>query len=668
MYIWAGTSWSTPFVSALVSLILSVNNKLTPPQIYKIITKSADKIGSHTYDSNGWNQFMGYGRINAYQALKYTLEHYGGTVAQDLTIPAGETWSFDPGVTITFTNGAYLYSYGVIQANGTASQPITFTADSTGGGIYLDDSTSSGSVFNHITMQNGWLDFTNTSNIIVENSTISPSQYADAIDFTASSGTVTNNTITISNTSGYGIWIAEGPATVDCFDNTLTKTGSGVGTGKGIYYYWGTVGSFARNDIDGFNWGVASYWGASPDSYNNATQYEQRNNRIRNCTVGLYVDDGAYLEMGNSPSNDYMWNSIYNNTYNAKVGTQFPNTESGLEAEGNWWGTAPPPSNYQVGSSSWFTFTNYLSSDPWAGYSPASSGLVAEDRVTGSAKTAAAPGPMAGTESTSTTTKDSLWEGISLRIQGNKQKAEDFFRSYLSRHPGNQRAYLELYHCAGAATTPDLISYFKSLPDGSARMRDLYLSWLYLSQDKVATALSMDNKIIQHQPDTSLVDAAELNTFYIDLNFKRDEQKAEQLLSQLKNQSDNPSSEMLQDAEHALQIYGGTSKAGSSGEKNPAIQASPGAMQQPAHFALSQNYPNPFNPSTNIRYELPQNSKVHLTIWNVLGQRVATLINARQLKGDHQVTFDASRLSSGIYFYRLKAGKKVMVKKMLLLK
>jgi len=178
----------------------------------------------------------------------------------------------------------------------------------------------------------------------------------------------------------------------------------------------------------------------------------------------------------------------------------------------------------------------------------------------------------------------------------------------------------------------------------------------------------MDNKIIQHQPDTSLVDAAELNTFYIDLNFKRDEQKAEQLLSQLKNQSDNPSSEMLQDAEHALQIYGGTSKAGSSGEKNPAIQASPGAMQQPAHFALSQNYPNPFNPSTNIRYELPQNSKVHLTIWNVLGQRVATLINARQLKGDHQVTFDASRLSSGIYFYRLKAGKKVMVKKMLLLK
>jgi len=65
MYIWAGTSWSTPFVSALVSLILSVNNKLTPPQIYKIITKSADKIGSQPDDSNGWNQFMGYGRINA---------------------------------------------------------------------------------------------------------------------------------------------------------------------------------------------------------------------------------------------------------------------------------------------------------------------------------------------------------------------------------------------------------------------------------------------------------------------------------------------------------------------------------------------------------------------------------------------------------------------------
>ena len=90
VHIFSGTSISAPFVSALVSLILSINNSLIPPQIYDVITKSADKIGLNTYNSIGWNQYLGYGRINAYNALKYTLEHYGGTI-QSFSIPQEET-------------------------------------------------------------------------------------------------------------------------------------------------------------------------------------------------------------------------------------------------------------------------------------------------------------------------------------------------------------------------------------------------------------------------------------------------------------------------------------------------------------------------------------------------------------------------------------------------
>ncbi|MCB9257980.1 MAG: S8 family peptidase [Ignavibacteriales bacterium] len=66
-----GTSLATPFVSALVGLMLSIDSTLTPNQVYDIITKNTDKIGQYPYDENGWNQYLGYGRINAYKTLAY---------------------------------------------------------------------------------------------------------------------------------------------------------------------------------------------------------------------------------------------------------------------------------------------------------------------------------------------------------------------------------------------------------------------------------------------------------------------------------------------------------------------------------------------------------------------------------------------------------------------
>ena len=88
----------------------------------------------------------------------------------------------------------------------------------------------------------------------------------------------------------------------------------------------------------------------------------------------------------------------------------------------------------------------------------------------------------------------------------------------------------------------------------------------------------------------------------------------------------------------------------------------------PDKYTLFQNYPNPFNPTTTIKYQLPANCKVVLKVFNVLGNEVATLLNQTKEAGRYEVTWDASKLSSGIYFYRLQTRNFIQIKKMILLK
>jgi len=85
-------------------------------------------------------------------------------------------------------------------------------------------------------------------------------------------------------------------------------------------------------------------------------------------------------------------------------------------------------------------------------------------------------------------------------------------------------------------------------------------------------------------------------------------------------------------------------------------------------FALEQNYPNPFNPTTTIGYILQEKSNAKLTLLNAIGEEIAVLVNKEQDKGYHKVEFDAANLSSGVYFYQLKAGSYVETKKMILLR
>jgi hypothetical protein len=99
-----------------------------------------------------------------------------------------------------------------------------------------------------------------------------------------------------------------------------------------------------------------------------------------------------------------------------------------------------------------------------------------------------------------------------------------------------------------------------------------------------------------------------------------------------------------------------------------ATQTSADDSELPQRFALEQNYPNPFNPATKIRYDVPNQSHVRISIYDVLGRQVQVLVNEELSPGTHTVEFDATRLASGVYIYRMEAGSFVQTRKMMLVK
>jgi hypothetical protein len=91
-------------------------------------------------------------------------------------------------------------------------------------------------------------------------------------------------------------------------------------------------------------------------------------------------------------------------------------------------------------------------------------------------------------------------------------------------------------------------------------------------------------------------------------------------------------------------------------------------LQTPFNFILNQNYPNPFNPSTTVSFSIPKATNVKLNIYNQIGQQVAELVNSKLEAGSFNYTWDASKQSSGIYFYELQTNEFKSVRKMTLIK
>ena len=103
-------------------------------------------------------------------------------------------------------------------------------------------------------------------------------------------------------------------------------------------------------------------------------------------------------------------------------------------------------------------------------------------------------------------------------------------------------------------------------------------------------------------------------------------------------------------------------------EDNTMNKLTIGGVDAPSEYTLYQNFPNPFNPSTTIKFGLPENANVTLTIYNQLGEKMNVLYEGNMEAGLHEVTWNAEKLASGLYFYELKTNKITTVKKLVLMK
>jgi parallel beta-helix repeat protein len=592
---------------------------------------------------------------------------FGGA---SLTVASGGTLQVVAGGSLSFGSGSNLIALGTMTAIGSSQNRITFT--STGsqspgswGPIQLSGSGANGSTISYANILYGTeVDVFSANNVTIQSCNITNNSVNGI--YASSSSYFTAQSNTIKNTNVYhGIYI-NGGSTNSCYYNVISKTNHNQ-QGAGILYA-GTSGTVGENDIDYYNWGIAAIWGASPNADHTPAT---KNNRVTNCQLGLNVYYQSYCNFGQY-TYAYTWNlnSIHDNRpYNAAVGYSYPTVASGLYAEDDWWNNA---SLFYVGSACYGYFTPTHSSDPWYGYLIPSNkrmedGVVVTPSIAQNNNRSTPMGSIQPPVAIQSNLTDSLLIGVGLRDQNKHKEAKDFFRSYLNIHPNSQAAYVYLYSCADSETTPAIVQYFNNLPKQADNSHKLLLAYLYLMQGDVNSARQVNNAIIASNPNTPLAVKAKLNNFDIALHFDHDASTASAILSQVENQASLSTPMELSTAEAAFKYYVDP-KTGQMPNINPNQGDSSTVSAQAVNDGSLQNYPNPFNPSTSIVYRITQPGKVSLKVYDVLGREVVVLVNGEQGSGTYTQRFDASHLSSGIYFYRLIAPGVNQTRKMLIAK
>jgi hypothetical protein len=383
-------------------------------------------------------------------------------------------------------------------------------------------------------------------------------------------------------------------------------------------------------------------------------------NVITDNGTGIYISSYSDADLSTSLS------TIAANSYR-NVSNYTSNT---IYASYNYWGAVPPPTSKFYGS---ISYTYYLTSDATGRYP---SGYMGKLALTDENSSTFAETEVLD-EDTPAGMKEKYNQARELTRSDNLTDANVLFKEVIDLNPDHTLAISAFHHLirnnnrvdktATSLVVQEILSkYPKSNVSAWALKYQISEAAKSGQYDK---AVTLSNKIVAEFPELSVAKDALFEEWIIKYILLNDIEAAKEVIANYETKYG------LDENLVRMKVKSGLIDAETAKDLKKQIFAESSADSKettdtllPEKFALKENYPNPFNPSTTIQYDLPEDVKVVLEVFDIQGQKVKTLVNGFKIAGYYEVIFDGSHLASGVYIYKIKAGDFSSSKRMLLIK
>lgn len=659
-----GTSAAAPHVAGVAALLLSVHPALTRDQVYDAIVSTANLSGCIEIDpALSYGRECGSGRLDAYAALHYVLEHYGGpqqdmTLSEDLTVPMGETWDLGD-ISLRFANGARLRVLGTLNADGT-----TFTNDGGEGWGGIDfQPGSSGTLQNATTRLAGNAATGGAAGVRAYDATVSivGGSIADGLSTASgvrvigSQGYITVDGTLIERMPHDGI-LATGFGTVKVFNATIQQNlASGITATTGAMVHVGSPTTGARsamvNDLTGnAHRGILAASGATV-THAKASAVGQRgyNYVVGNQQGGIATQTGALQNAGSSNAYaSYNW-IAGNQGFNAVSRT----TGTVTNARYDWWGTpsAPPDTFAYHGTSqqAYLGFLPRLTAPPAA--APGAAPLTAPPP-----EPAAVPGNV-------------FTDAEALALRGRGREGVALLTETIAGRPGSTDAATALSMAGAFAADEEgdeasRASALALLHRESRSRRADHRAWArrglvraYGRAGDYRRMMTEAQAMLGDDPDAVSAFIAHLVLAYgyasvgkADLAWEAWEAAA------VLGTSREVAEEISVEAARSDLVALVGAHPGST--RSAAVLAQSSVVDATSEAGLLAPYPNPAGAGmVTVPYVLAESGPVRLTLVDVIGREVVVLVDGVQETGAHLVRLDTDRLALGVYAIRFQSGE-----------
>ncbi|MBK7104548.1 MAG: right-handed parallel beta-helix repeat-containing protein [Ignavibacteriae bacterium] len=568
-------------------------------------------------------------KSNASRVMNNNTFNVPVTILVDMIINSGSKLLITPGITFYFKNGASLIINGTLNAIGTSSNPITFNfqSASSSNGIKVN---SSGSVdIQHANIYNARYGvYSNQGVVNINNSNIHNCYYG--LYFLNTNTASSNPTITntyIQNNTNYGIYLYRSSPTID--NNKIESNGS-----KGIYAETYSDPEITKNTIrSNINDAIYGYLYSDLDFYKSGGG----KNLITNNSGGIKIAYGSTTFSGTYTGPGF--NSIYSNS-----GYEVSSiSSSNASMMTNYWGATPPPAGefYADGTSS-YNNTYYFSSDNGAG----------------------------STLPKTVFNENDINLAYSYMDEKNYEEAEKIFKKIIEEEFNQNNAVyatVGLSKCYDKSNKNGFKEYLKNNVQNKIQDKNDSKHTISLELDaywsekegNYSEAIETYNKLQNEFIDNKEVwSNAKMNEALIYLDRLGDKKKAETIFSELL--SKNNDEHVSQFINTCLTEFNTANIVNENLFENKEEENNNNEIVSDS-YALLSNYPNPFNPTTKIRYKLPFNSTVEVTIYDIMGREVKSFSDISNTSGSYELEWNGTnnyneKVSSGIYLLKFSAN------------